>query len=127
MNATAYSPAAVALFERNLESLERMLSKSRSTGKKVNGYTSEELARIVETTRSRITARGLLKIGPKYIVINSLAEAARIWNDVRDVMLNEGLGSSDAPAVNVILDRKGYRISWNGCVWDAATGLEVLP
>jgi len=34
-------------------------------------------------------------------------------------------GASEAPAVTACIDKRLYRISYNGRAWDAGTGLEI--
>lgn len=71
------------------------------------------------------TAKNAVKIGRDYFSVADLAEAVATWNAARDAY---GWGSSDAPSCTACIDKKLYRISYNGRVWDGATGAEVpLP
>lgn len=68
-----------------------------------------------------------VKIGKHLMACTDLKNAVAIWEGLRFVMMEQGLGSSDMPTVNACIDRRLYRISWNGRVWDAGTDAEVLP
>lgn len=59
-----------------------------------------------------------LKIGQRFIAVAGLGDAVAAWGAFRDRMMQEGLGSSDMPSVTCCVDKKCYRISWNGAVWD---------
>lgn len=65
-----------------------------------------------------------LKIGQDYIPIQSLDEASTLWNEARDFM-EAKTGERYAPTVTACVDKKLYRLTYNGRVWDAATGLEI--
>jgi hypothetical protein len=65
-----------------------------------------------------------VKIGPDYFPISTLREARDAWVACRD---QNGWGASESPLVTACVDRKLYRISYNGRVWDAGTGAEVKP
>ena len=67
-----------------------------------------------------------VKIGRSYHRVAGLSDAVAVWCAFRDRMMEEGLGSSDAPSVTACVDKKLYRISWNGRVWDAGTGSEEM-
>jgi hypothetical protein len=84
-------------------------------------------ARAGSTVVINRNSANLVKIGRAYHRIDGLSHAVAIWTDFRDRMMNEGLGSSDAPSVTACVDNKLYRISWNGRVWDGGTGAEVIP
>ncbi len=42
-----------AQFARNAEGLAKMLARAESTGRKVNGYTADQLRQMVADTRAR--------------------------------------------------------------------------
>jgi hypothetical protein len=63
-----------------------------------------------------------IKIGRTLQRCAGLSDAVVIWGAFRDQMMAKGLGSSDAPPVTACVDKRLYRISWNGRVWDAGTG-----
>ncbi len=65
-----------------------------------------------------------VKIGRDYIPCDNLKEAVILWVEARTHM---NWGASDAPKVTACIDKKLYRISYNGRVWDAGTGAEVTP
>lgn len=68
-------------------------------------------------------SQNAVKIGRSYFPIVSLEEAVHIWEEYRT---DRNLGASDSPKVTVCYDRKLFRISYNGRVWDAGTGIEVI-
>lgn len=68
----------------------------------------------------------VLKIGRDVFPVSSLSEASDAWNAFRDAAMNEGMGPDDVPSAKVCFEGKFYRISWNGRVWDAGTGSEVV-
>lgn len=63
-----------------------------------------------------------VKIGRDYIPCATLAEAVVLWNEARQYL---GCGASTAPKVTACIDKKLYRISYNGRAWDAGTGEEA--
>ena len=69
-------------------------------------------------------AANAVKIGPDYFPVVTLADAVATWNACRD---SNGWGASESPRVTCCIDRKLYRISYNGRAWDAGTGAEVIP
>ena len=64
----------------------------------------------------------LLKIGRVYVEIDTLEDAVAIWTAEREA---QNYASSDAPYVTACVNKKLYRISYNGRVWDPNTNLEV--
>lgn len=65
-----------------------------------------------------------VKIGKDYIPCNTLEEAVVLWNEARQHM-EEVHGERFSPQVTACIDKKLYRISYNGRVWDAGTGAEI--
>jgi hypothetical protein len=63
------------------------------------------------------------KIGRVYLPVTNLKDAVRVWEQHRDF---HNLGASESPSVTACIDKKLYRISYNGRVWDSATGAEVI-
>ena len=64
-----------------------------------------------------------VKIGPDYFRVKDLADAQSTWNAARD---SNSWGGRNAPDCTACVDRKLYRISYNGRIWDAGTGEEVV-
>lgn len=67
-------------------------------------------------------ARNAVKIGREYIPVNTLEEAVTLWEEARAFL---GCGASEAPIVTACIDRKLYRIAYNGRAFDAGTGVEI--
>lgn len=65
-----------------------------------------------------------VKIGKDFIPCANLKEAVTLWTEARTYL---NVGASEAPKVTACIDKKLYRISYNGRVWDAGTGAEVKP
>lgn len=76
--------------------------------------------------KSRDTVNAV-KIGQSYHRVAGLPDAVAVWEAFRDRFMENGGGSSDAPNCTACVANKLYRISWNGRVWDGATGAEVMP
>ena len=68
-------------------------------------------------------SQNAVKIGRLIIPIVSLEEAVAIWEQIRN---ERDLGASESPKVTACFDKKLFRISYNGRVWDAGTGAEVI-
>lgn len=66
---------------------------------------------------------GVVSIGRRKVPVSSLKEAVATWEQYRDA---NGLGASESPLVRVCLQGEFYRISYNGRVWRAGDGLEVV-
>lgn len=66
----------------------------------------------------------VVKIGQQLIPVATLKDAVRVWEEWRD---QSGLGASESPSVKACVDRKLFRISYNGRVWHPSTGAEVIP
>lgn len=71
-----------------------------------------------------MNAKNAVKIGSRYMPCADIKEAVAHWENMRDSM---NWGASESPAVTACIDKKLYRISYNGRVWDAGTGIEVIP
>lgn len=65
-----------------------------------------------------------VKIGKHLIAVADLKAAVAFWEGIR---AQHDLGASESPPVTACIDKKLYRISYNGRVWDAGTGAEVIP
>ena len=71
----------------------------------------------------QVQSANAVKIGPDYFRVRDLADAQKTWVDCRN---SNGWGASEAPECTACVDRRLYRVSYNGRVWDAATGEEVV-
>lgn len=72
------------------------------------------------------TSVNAVKIGRDYTIVTDLKSAVIVWEKHRERMMAEGMGSRDMPSVNACIDKRLYRISWNGRVWHPTTGAEIL-
>lgn len=115
-----------AQYAKNAAGLAQMKAKAELTGKKVNGYTAEQLKDLHRKTLTKAGPTLAVRFGSKKHVaaVGSIAEASAAWEKLRD---ERNLGASNSPKVTVIdlvTGKTIATISYNGRAW-ANDGSEI--